>query len=313
MILLSISFIVLSCLLTTTALPPPNSPTVPLLIDFSFLAPRHNVQFPTPPKTLPPQFYWQEPDITKQSRSPCPMLNSLANHGMLPRDGRNISADMFADALKKYLNVQWDFWWVIASTAIKTVKPGHDSIDLHDLAFHNGIQHDAALTRNDKGQGQYFTRPNVTLITQLLAFNNSGSLSYKEMALARRLREGQSEAWNPNYSLPGQDSYSIAQNKWFLAVDQSAIPLLVLSDPIQNEHEQTGRAPLDRLKTFFTYERLPYENGWYPSQYELSHTQVFDGIKQVANLYKTGPDVVKSPSGLSLTAGGPPPNPNPDY
>jgi hypothetical protein len=74
-----------------------------------------------------------------------------------------------------------------------------------------------------------------------------------------------------------------------------------------------GRAPIDRLKTFFTYERLPYENGWYPSQYELSYAQVFDGIKLVANLYKTGPDVVKSPIVLSLTAGGPPPNPNPYY
>lgn len=304
--------VVLTLVSVATSLPPADSPTIPFLVDFAFLAPRHDVQFPVPPKTLPSQYPWQAPDISKQSRSPCPMLNSLANHGMLPRDGRNISSDMFADALKKNLNLQWDFWWVIANTAIKAVKPGATYIDLHDLAFHNGIQHDAALTRNDKGQGQYFTRPNVTLIDQLLAFNDT-ALTYIDMARARRLREGQSEAWNENYTLPGQSSYSIAKNKWFLAIDQAAVPLLVLSDNIPGENANTGLAPVDRLRTFFTYERLPYENGWYPSQYELSWKQIFDGIKLVAHLYTSGPDVVESPSGLDLDAGGPPYNPNPDY
>lgn len=80
---------------------------------------------------------------------------------------------MFADALKKHLNVQWDFWWVVAQTAITVVKPGATHIDLHDLAFHNGIQHDAALTRNDRGQGEFFTLPNMTLVNQLLVSNSS--------------------------------------------------------------------------------------------------------------------------------------------
>jgi len=206
------------------------------------------------------------------------------------------------------------FWWVIAETAIQVVKPGSQSIDLHDLAFHNGIQHDAALTRNDKGQGQYFTRVNMTLVEQLLALKDSdGNLSYKEMALARRLREGQSEAWNPNYTLPGQDLNSVADNKWFLAIDQAAVPLQVLSDTIPGQMAQTAKVPAHRLYTFFKYERLPYENGWYPPQYEISGKQIFDGITKVANLYQNGPNTVDSPIGLKLEAGGPPTNPNPDY
>eukprot|EP01111_Echinosteliopsis_oligospora_P005824 TRINITY_DN1951_c0_g1_i1.p1 TRINITY_DN1951_c0_g1~~TRINITY_DN1951_c0_g1_i1.p1 ORF type:complete len:312 (+),score=86.43 TRINITY_DN1951_c0_g1_i1:106-1041(+) len=309
-VIVSISILVI---IAAFALPPPNSPTLPTLEDFSWLAPRHNVTFPPPPTTLPPEFEWQAPNISYQSRSPCPMLNALANHGMLPRDGLNISADMFADALKQYLNVQWDFWWVIAETAIRTVKPGAEAIDLHDLALHNGIQHDAALTRNDRGQGEYYTRPNSTLVKQLLAMNDGGPISFLEMARARRLREGQSEAWNANYSLPGQNINSVAANKWFLAIDQAAVPLLVLSDNIPGEKNNTLAVPVDRLHTFFTYERLPYENGWIPSQYELAWFQIFDGIDKVAHLYETGPDVVESPIGLSLTAGGPPYNPDPDY
>jgi len=295
------------------ALPPPDSATVPWLFDFSWFAPKWNVQFPVPSKTLSPAFAWAEPDLKTQSRSPCPMLNTLANHGMLPRDGKQITADMFADALKKHLNVEWAFWWVVADTAIKAVKPGATAIDLHDLAFHNGIQHDAALTRNDKGQGEFFTRVNMTLVKQLVMMNNGQPLSYLEMARARRLREGQSEAWNRNYTLPGQDSSSVATNKWFLAIDQAAVPLLVLSDNVPNKKENTGVVPIDRLMTFFQYERLPYENGWIPSQYELSGAQIFAGIKKVVKLYQSGPDVVDSPIGLSLKDNGPYYNAHQEY
>ncbi|PRP76824.1 hypothetical protein PROFUN_14864 [Planoprotostelium fungivorum] len=305
----TVALLLLFSVAAVLALPPPDSATVPWLFDFSWFAPKWNVQFQKPPTTLPAEFAWQEPNLSTQSRSPCPMLNSLANHGMLPRDGRNITADMFADALKKYLNVQWAFWWVVADTAIKAVKPGATAIDLHDLALHNGIQHDAALTRNDMGQGEFYTRVNMTLVKQLTQMNNGGPVSYLEMARLRRLREGQSEAWNSNYTLPGQDSHSVATNKWFLAIDQAAVPLLVLSDNVPYKKENTGVVPIDRLSTFFQFERLPYENGWVPSQYELSGSQIFDGIKKVVKLYQEGPDVVESPIGLRLTDPGPYNNP----
>jgi hypothetical protein len=32
--------------------------------------------------------------VANSSRSPCPMLNTLANHGYLPRDGKNITKEM---------------------------------------------------------------------------------------------------------------------------------------------------------------------------------------------------------------------------
>ncbi|PRP76821.1 hypothetical protein PROFUN_14861 [Planoprotostelium fungivorum] len=75
------------------------------------------------------------------------------------------------------------------------------------------------------------------------------------------------------------------------------------------DKENTGVVPIDRLSTFFQFERLPYENGWVPSQYELSGSQIFDGIKKVVKLYQEGPDVVESPIGLRLTDPGPYNNP----
>lgn len=37
-------------------------------------------------------------------RGPCPMLNTLANHGFLPRDGRQLTQDVIVSGLGKGLN-----------------------------------------------------------------------------------------------------------------------------------------------------------------------------------------------------------------
>lgn len=68
----------------------------------------------------------------------------------------------------------------------------------------NSIPPCQALTRNDRGQGQYFTRVNRTLVDQLMALNVSGYLTYDSMGRARHLRQQQCAAWNPDYTLPGE-------------------------------------------------------------------------------------------------------------
>lgn len=37
-------------------------------------------------------------------RGPCPMMNTLANHGILPHDGRDITKDAVVKAMKQGLN-----------------------------------------------------------------------------------------------------------------------------------------------------------------------------------------------------------------
>lgn len=37
-------------------------------------------------------------------RGPCPMLNTLANHGFLPRDGRDLTQDVVVSGLGNGLN-----------------------------------------------------------------------------------------------------------------------------------------------------------------------------------------------------------------
>jgi hypothetical protein len=47
------------------------------------------------------QYRYQAPG-PNDSRSPCPALNALANHGYLPRDGKNISPDVLQRAVQVY-------------------------------------------------------------------------------------------------------------------------------------------------------------------------------------------------------------------
>ncbi|KAK6537676.1 hypothetical protein TWF694_011850 [Orbilia ellipsospora] len=58
---------------------------------------------------------WKHPDVT-DLRGPCPIINSLANHGYIPRDGRNVSADEIIEAFQEVLGLAPD-------SAIGLTKP----------------------------------------------------------------------------------------------------------------------------------------------------------------------------------------------
>ena len=47
----------------------------------------------------PSQYLYESPKPT-DSRSPCPALNVLANHGYIPRDGKNVSLDLLQSVLQ---------------------------------------------------------------------------------------------------------------------------------------------------------------------------------------------------------------------
>lgn len=85
-------------------------------------------------------------------RSPCPGLNSLANHGFLPHNGRGITIPMLITALNDGMNVGADFATVIGGAGLLSV-PGNllaTSFGLDNLDEHNfPIEHDASLSRAD--------------------------------------------------------------------------------------------------------------------------------------------------------------------
>lgn len=70
-------------------------------------------------------------------RSPCPMLNSLANQnfgaGYFPHDGKNISLPMVLQTFKDAINVGPDFGTALGAAAIAVGNPTAGTFNLDDL------------------------------------------------------------------------------------------------------------------------------------------------------------------------------------
>ncbi|GAA5877770.1 hypothetical protein JCM16303_000231 [Sporobolomyces ruberrimus] len=82
------------------------------------------------------------------SRSPCPALNALANAGVLPRDGRNITQHQLSAAISRSYNLA-------PTLAIQLGLPfsvlfeGRGKIDLEDISAQGLVQHDGSTVRED--------------------------------------------------------------------------------------------------------------------------------------------------------------------
>ncbi|PRP86779.1 hypothetical protein PROFUN_02928 [Planoprotostelium fungivorum] len=130
-------------------------------------------------------------------RSPCPALNTLANHGYLPRSGQNITKDDLIQGLFKGLNVGRDIGFILANGAFKKFG-ATDSISLLDLQQHNMIEHDSSMTRNDNALGDS-TVVNATLLQALLDSSSDDTvLTWKDMVAHRRRRQADSKQNNPS-------------------------------------------------------------------------------------------------------------------
>lgn len=74
------------------------------------------------------------------------MLNALANHGLLPHDGKDISSDVLVNALGTALNVEQSLALYLFQQAITTNSDANaTTFSLTDLNNHNILEHDASL------------------------------------------------------------------------------------------------------------------------------------------------------------------------
>jgi hypothetical protein len=120
------------------------------------------------------------------SRSPCPFLNTFANHGILPRTGRNVTYDDYYRALtlagashqssSLFLHTVFYAYKEIDPTQpIKSDWTPATSISLHQLGQHNMLEHDLSLSRLDVSKQPDFTVPNSDLVLSLLAMADQTS------------------------------------------------------------------------------------------------------------------------------------------
>ena len=78
-------------------------------------------------------------------RAPCPLLNTLANHGFINRNGKNLTEPQITTALSSVINMEQSVGAELFSFALKTVPPNSTAFDLDNLRAHNILEHDGSL------------------------------------------------------------------------------------------------------------------------------------------------------------------------
>ena len=74
------------------------------------------------------------------------MLNTLANHGILPHDGKDITREIASNALFDGLHINKTLGGFLFDFGVTTnPKPNATSFSLNDLGNHNVLEHDASL------------------------------------------------------------------------------------------------------------------------------------------------------------------------
>lgn len=217
-------------------------------------------------------------------RSPCPMVNCLANHGFLPRDGRNIRADELYDAVSGAgLGIALASGFVSAVfheyhpqatpkkpkswlrrlvtnplAALGMRRPGQtDSmgrpvLDLDQLARPGVVEHDISLTRRDHQQPQGNAALQRDLVEGLLDASKDGKmLTREDLARYRKRRIATQKQENP------EAQYGAFEH--LLSCGEISLILGIVGDGNQ--------APVTYLRAFLLEERLPLKEGWTPRRW----------------------------------------------
>ncbi|KAJ7607503.1 Cloroperoxidase [Roridomyces roridus] len=193
---------------------------------------------------------WKAPEMG-QVRSPCPGLNTLANHGYISRSGKGITIAEIMEGAVAGFNV--------ANTSIlQAAKVGllsgsaFDTMDLDALALHNLVEHDASISRQDWALGDNLNF-NETLFSVMANINpESDFYSPETAAQVQKMRLDDSIARNP--------SVTNTDKEFQLRCRESALYLSIFGNTT------TGVAPKQFVNIFFRDERLPIEEGWKRSE-----------------------------------------------
>jgi len=190
-------------------------------------------------------------------RSPCPALNTLANHGYLPRNGKKIGVFDIVKALKEGYHLSSGLAYILAFGGVLLLSQFRD-MSLFDLARHNLIEHDASLFHMDAhNEEEYAPTVSSDKLTKVSLERGGrylpGRMTLEDVANIRVKREAE--------SLPLDGVHAE------IARGEMAIAIGVLG----GENAATEGLDMDVLRLWVQEECLPDE--WKPN-----HTQ---------GLYKT--------------------------
>ncbi|PNS20049.1 Nucleoporin nup184 [Sphaceloma murrayae] len=202
---------------------------------------------------------WRAPGIG-DVRSPCPMLNTLANHGFLPRNGLNITREVAIKGFSDALNFDPSFGMLLWQQGlVANPIPNATFWTLGNLQTHDLLEHDGSLSRQDQFFGNS-TNFNERVWESTLQYLNTEILTMPMLGNARTARKLHSKAFNPTYRFtPTAEQFSGGEVVTFPLVFGNI------------EQETINRTQLD---FFFRNERLPLEVGWQRSPVPIGLPEV---------------------------------------
>lgn len=148
---------------------------------------------------------------TFTGRSPCPGINVLANHGYLPRSGKNIDLptlqNAVADAYNYAPNTFDDIFAEVQSLMLSTTG-NISTFNLADVAKHGYMEFDGSLSRNDFyfGDNLHFDPKIWATMSQWMALDEvtqdpmSKYVTVESAAKARAARVADAMKANPTFN-----------------------------------------------------------------------------------------------------------------
>ncbi|KAK7052963.1 hypothetical protein VNI00_004283 [Paramarasmius palmivorus] len=207
-------------------------------------------------------------------------MNLLANHGFLPRNGKNITIPIVLQAAVDGFNLENDAISTAAKAALLSSKM-HDQFTINDIKLHNMLEHDGSISRADYALGD-----NAAFNESLYAVtarSNPGVSYYNgtSAGLAFRERHEHSLAHNPNITNTIKEfQVKTREAAFYLAIMGNAT---------------TGEAPKKFVDIFFREERLPLEEGWRRPDLISSESLNRIGVDVATAFQWPGPDPERCP------------------
>ncbi|TMW59154.1 hypothetical protein Poli38472_007299 [Pythium oligandrum] len=170
-------------------------------------------------------------------RGPCPAVNTLANHGYIPRDGQNVSKAEIKQAVMTYFNID-------EAGADTFVNPLPAVFDINQLSVHNKLEHDGSLVHADSYLGEDPASVNRAMLKDVYSrFTPEGVLGVDQLADLRKDRLATCMAKNPNCTF--------GATQVFLAYGEAVLVLSGFGDVNEKVVDK------DTLQSFLEFERFP--------------------------------------------------------
>ncbi|KAK2594730.1 hypothetical protein QQS21_007580 [Conoideocrella luteorostrata] len=203
---------------------------------------------------LDQKFYDWKPPTKGDVRSPCPGINTLANHGFINRNGRDVNFLQLVSGAFKALGTSPETSGFVAAVGLASShNPLSFGFDLSDLRNHYFlIEHDCSFSRGDQKDGNNNDYNPELWDVALSVLKDSDTVTPASLGKAKGERVQDQKRRNPA-SVYGPRA------ALFGGIEMGMI-LSALSTLLG-----FGHTKLDYLNSVIQEERLPVHLGWRPN------------------------------------------------